>query len=77
MTFADGPCFRLDLGPVIAAHPPLPALDNPALFTQAKIGISRRMLSYYLSGAKPIPKTVWLACLGWQALEHSEAVAHA
>lgn len=32
------------------------------------IGISRRMLNYYLSGAKPIPKTVWLACLGW---EHS------
>ncbi len=26
------------------------------------IGISRRMLNYYLSGAKPIPKTVWLAC---------------
>lgn len=40
--------------------------------TQARaaeaIGVSRRMLSYYLSGAKPIPKTVWLACLGWQAL---------
>ena len=29
------------------------------------LGISRRMLNYYLSGAKPIPKTVWLACLGW------------
>ncbi len=38
--------------------------------TQAKaaeaIGISRRMLNYYLSGAKSIPKTVWLACLGWE-----------
>ncbi len=31
------------------------------------IGISRRMLNYYLSGAKPVPKTVWLACLGWAA----------
>ena len=31
------------------------------------IGISRRMLNYYLSGTKPIPKTVWLACLGWEA----------
>lgn len=30
------------------------------------IGVSRRMLVYYLSGVKPIPKTVWLACLGWQ-----------
>jgi hypothetical protein len=31
------------------------------------IGISRRMLNYYLSGARPIPKTVWLACLGWES----------
>ena len=31
------------------------------------IGVSRRMLNYYLRGAKPIPKTVWLACLGWKA----------
>jgi hypothetical protein len=31
------------------------------------IGVSRRMLCYYLHGAKPIPKTVWLACVGWTA----------
>jgi hypothetical protein len=31
------------------------------------IGVSRRMLCYYLRGAKPIPKTVWLACVGWMA----------
>lgn len=30
------------------------------------LGVSRRMLNYYLSGAKTIPKTVWLACLGWE-----------
>ena len=40
--------------------------------TQARashaIGVSRRMLNYYLSGAKPIPKTVWLACLGWETV---------
>jgi len=30
------------------------------------LDVSRRMLNYYLSGAKPIPKTVWLACLGWE-----------
>ncbi len=36
------------------------------------VGISRRMLSYYLSGSKPIPETVWLACKGWQA-EQREA----
>jgi hypothetical protein len=34
------------------------------------IGISRRMLNYYLSAEKPIPKTVWLACLGW-ATQHA------
>ena len=32
------------------------------------IGVSRRMLNYYLSGAKVIPKTVWLACLGWETM---------
>lgn len=31
------------------------------------IGVSRRMLCYYLRGARPIPKTVWLACIGWTA----------
>ncbi len=33
------------------------------------VGVSRRMLNYYLSGAKAIPKTVWLACLGWEVME--------
>lgn len=37
------------------------------------IGISRRMLNYYLSGTKPIPKTVWLACLGWIYSQHRHA----
>lgn len=32
------------------------------------IGISRRMLNYYLSAEKPIPQTVWLACVGWESL---------
>jgi hypothetical protein len=31
------------------------------------IGISRRMLAYYRSGKNPVPKTVALACLGWEA----------
>lgn len=35
------------------------------------IGVSRRMLNYYLSGTKPIPKTVWLACLGWETVGES------
>jgi hypothetical protein len=49
------------------------------------LGISRRMLNYYLSGSKSIPKTVWLACLGWESIrtkrgrsKHTErATAHA
>lgn len=36
------------------------------------LGISRRMLAYYRSGQKPIPKHIWLACIGWEA-EKSKA----
>jgi len=32
----------------------------------AVLGISRRMLGYYLSGARPLPRTVALACMGWE-----------
>ncbi|WP_064020812.1 DUF2442 domain-containing protein [Methylomonas sp. DH-1] len=32
------------------------------------LGISRRMLIYYRDGEKPIPRTIWLARLGWEAL---------
>ena len=38
-------------------------LDAAAL----ALGLSRRMLAYYRSGAKPVPRTVALACLGWEA----------
>lgn len=34
------------------------------------LGLSRRMVAYYSSGAKAVPKTVMLACRGW---EHSRA----
>lgn len=30
------------------------------------LGISRRMVAYYRNGEKPIPKHIWLACLGWE-----------
>jgi hypothetical protein len=30
------------------------------------LGMSRRMLVYYRNGDKPVPKHVWLACLGWE-----------
>ena len=32
------------------------------------LGLSRRMLIYYRDGEKPIPRAVWLACLGWEAV---------
>lgn len=37
------------------------------------LGLSRRMLAYYRSGAKPVPRTVALACLGWEHLGANEA----
>ena len=30
-------------------------------------GISRRMVSYYRTAHKSIPRAIWLACLGWEA----------
>ena len=32
------------------------------------LGISRRMQIYYRDGEKPIPRAIWLACLGWEAV---------
>src|SRR5690606_7329532 len=37
----------------------------------AALGISRRMLIYYRDGEKSIPRAVWLACLGWEAVRPS------
>ena len=31
------------------------------------LGISRRMVSYYRTAHKAIPRSIWLACLGWEA----------
>jgi len=38
------------------------------------LGISRRMLAYYRSGQKPVPRHIWLACVGWEA-EREKAAA--
>lgn len=35
------------------------------------LGMTRRMIAHYRSGSKPIPKTVQLACIGWDALNHA------
>ena len=31
------------------------------------LGISRRMVSYYRTAHKAIPRAIWFACLGWEA----------
>jgi len=36
------------------------------------LGISRRMLAYYRNGEKPIPKHIWLACLGWEHCRNNQ-----
>lgn len=41
------------------------------------LGVSRRMLAYYRSGAKPVPRTVALACLGWEKARRAGAHAFA
>lgn len=37
------------------------------------LGLSRRMLAYYRSGEKTVPRTVALACLGWEAEQRMAA----
>lgn len=34
--------------------------------TAEALGLSRRMVAYYSSGEKPVPKPVLLACKGWE-----------
>lgn len=36
------------------------------------LGISRRMVSYYRTAHKGIPRAIWLACLGWEAIRPEE-----
>lgn len=47
--------------------------DNGLTLDEAAqaLGISRRMLIYYRDGEKAIPRAVWLACLGWEAVRPS------
>jgi Protein of unknown function (DUF2442) len=41
---------------------------NPLSLSSAAeaLGISRRMVSYCRTAEKPIPRSIWLACLGWE-----------
>ena len=129
LAYADGEQLTVDLADLIARHPTLAPLTDPALFTTAAVGewgacvvwhnddalqlaadnlraraveqaggysheliwnwmarhkltleaaaealgLSRRMLAYYRSGAKPVPRTVALALLGWEVEQHRAA----
>lgn len=33
------------------------------------IGVTRRTISQYRSGARPVPRTIALACVGWETLQ--------
>ena len=35
------------------------------------LGLSRRQIAYYASGERPVPRTVLLACKGWEAEKHA------
>lgn len=37
------------------------------------LGMSRRMVAYYRTGRKPIPRHIWLACIGWESLRAGKA----
>jgi hypothetical protein len=39
------------------------------------LGLSPRMLIYYRNGEKPIPRHVWLACVGWETLNKHDVAA--
>ena len=40
------------------------------------LGVPRRMLTYYRSGSKPVPRSVALACLRWEeAIKHDGGFA--
>lgn len=48
--------------------------NNLTLDTAAEaLGISRRMVAYYRSGRKPVPKHIWLACIGWETEKNKAA----
>lgn len=37
------------------------------------LGLSRRQVAYYVSGEHEVPRTVLLACKGWEAEQHAAA----
>jgi hypothetical protein len=40
------------------------------------LGMTRRMMTYYRTGSRPIPKVVMLACKGWETVSAKPASGH-
>lgn len=40
------------------------------------IGLTRRTVSQYRTGARPVPRTVTLACKGWEAERNTDITEH-
>ena len=48
--------------------------NDLSLSTAAEaLGMTRRMITYYRTGSKPIPRSIWLACIGWETVKHRSA----
>ena len=41
--------------------------------TAEALGLARRTVAYYSNGDRPVPKTVLLACKGWDAMHRRKA----
>lgn len=37
------------------------------------LGMTRRMITHYRTGSRPVPRNIWLACIGWETLKHRSA----
>jgi len=52
--------------------------NNLSLTTAGEaLGVSRRMISYYKTATKPIPRAIWLACLGWEITKPKKTLPRA
>ncbi|MBU5613455.1 DUF2442 domain-containing protein [Geomonas azotofigens] len=48
--------------------------NDLSLSTAAEaLGMTRRMITHYRTGSKPIPRSIWLACIGWETIKHRNA----
>jgi hypothetical protein len=66
-------CFRREIGPDVR-EVSLGRYGLSLSDAAEALGLSRRQVAYYASGERPVPRTVLLACKGWEA-EKEDAAA--